>query len=272
MKCGTSTLASQLSAQPGIFITTPKEPNFFSDDDIFRRGMEWYESLFSTANPSDLKGDASTHYTKLPTLPHTVPRVLDAGIQPRIIYMVRDPIDRLVSHFIHNWTMGQDGYSIDTALDRQPELIDYSRYGYQLKPWVQAFGQESLLLITLEEMTEAPQPTLERICEFLGFDGPVAWDMNVAKQNESASRIRQFPFHKIIFESKPATIFRRYAIPRALRDRVKASRQMRVRPTLSRQSIDRLVGIFQADYLELSDLLPVSQSVKNIYEQLADRN
>ena len=41
MKSGTTTLQVQLASQPGIFMTTPKEPNFFSDDDVFARGMAW---------------------------------------------------------------------------------------------------------------------------------------------------------------------------------------------------------------------------------------
>ncbi len=49
MKCGTSTLAAQLGAQPGLFMTTPKEPNFFSDDDVYARGMAWYRALFDAA-------------------------------------------------------------------------------------------------------------------------------------------------------------------------------------------------------------------------------
>ena len=40
MKCGTTTLAAQLGAQSGLFMTTPKEPNYFSDDDVFARGPE----------------------------------------------------------------------------------------------------------------------------------------------------------------------------------------------------------------------------------------
>ena len=49
MKCGTSTLAAQLGAQDGVFMTTPKEPNFFSDDAVFAQGLPWYESLFEAA-------------------------------------------------------------------------------------------------------------------------------------------------------------------------------------------------------------------------------
>ena len=51
MKCGTSTLAAQLACQDGVFLTTPKEPNFFSDDEIYARGHGWYRSLFAAAAP-----------------------------------------------------------------------------------------------------------------------------------------------------------------------------------------------------------------------------
>ena len=75
MKSGTSTLQAQLAVQPGLFMTTPKEPNFFSDDDIYAKGIDWYRSLFDAAAAGDLKGEASTHYTKLPDYPDTVTRL-----------------------------------------------------------------------------------------------------------------------------------------------------------------------------------------------------
>jgi hypothetical protein len=74
MKSGTSTLAAQLSEQAGIFMTTPKEPNFFSDDDVYAQGLPWYAALFDAAEPGDIKGEASTHYTKRPTYPETLAR------------------------------------------------------------------------------------------------------------------------------------------------------------------------------------------------------
>ena len=75
MKCATSTLHEQLARQPAIFMTTPKEPNFFSDPDIWAKGMDWYRALFTGAGPHDLKGESSTHYTMLPTYPEAVPRI-----------------------------------------------------------------------------------------------------------------------------------------------------------------------------------------------------
>ena len=118
MKCGTSTLQAQLSAQPGIFMCEPKEPNFFSDDEIWSRGVSWYESLFRDAQAGSLMGEASTHYTKLPHHPMTVDRMRRHLPDARLIYMVRDPFARMVSHYLHAWSQGEAGADFDAAVIR----------------------------------------------------------------------------------------------------------------------------------------------------------
>ncbi len=123
MKCGTSTLAAQLAHQDGIFVTTPKEPNFFSDDAVHAKGLDWYRSLFGPAAPGDLLGEASTHYTKRPIHPDTLARLIPVLPAPRLVYMIRDPMDRIVSHYIHEWTMGAIGDTLEAALEAHPELI-----------------------------------------------------------------------------------------------------------------------------------------------------
>ena len=72
MKSATSTLHEQLAVQPGFFMSAEKEPNFFSNDENYAHGLAWYRSLFDNAASSDLCGESSTHYTKLPTYPNTV--------------------------------------------------------------------------------------------------------------------------------------------------------------------------------------------------------
>ena len=96
MKCATTTLAEQLGAQPGVFISDPKEPNFFSDDAVFRRGMNWYASLFDSAESGAMLGEASTHYTKLPTHPKACERMLAALPDAKLIYVMRHPVDRIL--------------------------------------------------------------------------------------------------------------------------------------------------------------------------------
>ncbi len=69
MKSATTTLHGLLASQPGVFMSTPKEPCFFSDDEVWARGVGWYASLFEAAPAGALLGESSTHYTKLPTYP-----------------------------------------------------------------------------------------------------------------------------------------------------------------------------------------------------------
>ena len=104
--------------------------------------------------------------------------------------MIRNPLDRAVSHYIHEWSMGTMSGDIEAAFEHHPELIDYGRYGYQLAPWVAAFGRDGLFVSSLEAMTAAPQALLDRIGGFLGRSGLI-WQAEKAQENVSAQRVRR---------------------------------------------------------------------------------
>lgn len=270
MKCGTSTLAAQLGLQPGIFMTDPKEPNFFSDDAVFARGQGWYEALFADAADGDIKGEASTHYAKLPTHPHTLARMSEMLESPKLIYLIRDPVARAVSHYIHEWSMGVMSGDIDKAFAQHDALIDYSCYAMQIAPYVKQFGKANLLILSLEKMKQAPQATLEQVCEFLGYGGTAQWREESAQVNASAERIRRFPMHKLIFDNPVATRLRRALIPQALRDRIKAARQMHERPELSAALRAGLEQRFAQDYVELRKIFPERDDLRASYPFVTD--
>src|SRR5262249_25249044 len=135
MKSATTTLHEQLARQPGIFMCHPKEPSFFSDDEIYARGWGWYGSLFRPAGLAGLRGESSTHYTKLPTYPRTIDRMARDLRRLKLIYVMRHPIDRLISQYVHEVTVGRISAGLREALERHPELIDYGRYSMQLQPF-----------------------------------------------------------------------------------------------------------------------------------------
>lgn len=248
MKCGTSSLHAQLAAQPQYFMSEPKEPNFFSDDEIYARGADWYRSLFRAAPNGAIKGESSTHYTKLPTYPKTIDRLAALIPNAKFIYVMRDPIERLVSHYIHEWTQGVITCSIDEAIEKHPELIAYSRYAYQLEPWIARFGNDRILPVSFEQMTAEPDAELQRVAAFLGAEGEVKWRDDLEALNVSSQRIRKFPGYELIVDNPLATALRRALIPRALRDKVKSNLQMRERPELSAAMRARLTEIFAGDH------------------------
>ena len=265
MKCGTTTLAAQLAAQPGIFMTTPKEPEFFSDDVNFHKGRHWYESLFAAAAPDALKGEASTGYTKLPTYPEALERIATLLPSVRLIYLIRNPLDRLVSHYIHEWTMGVISCDLATALSRHPELIEYGRYARQIQPYLEAFGPERILLLTMEGMRSRPQDTLTHATTFLGHPHAPRWREDRDRVNASDERYRRFPLHRVLIDSFPARTLRRALVPKSLRERIRRGRQMQERPRLTAADRTCLQEIYAEDGVLLANLFPGRDDIAQCY-------
>jgi hypothetical protein len=257
MKCGTSTLQAQLATQDGVFMTTPKEPNFFSDDDIYARGLEWYQALYADAARGDLTGEASTHYTKLPTYPETQTRMQAALPSiPRIIYMIRNPLERAVSHYIHEWTEARMGKDPVAEFRRHPEITDYSRYAMQIAPFIEAAGADRVFLTSLEQIKEDPDAEFARIARFLELPAAAAWQHDMGAQNISAERARRLPLQGILLDNAVARTLRQTLVPKSLRTRIRNKLTMQDRPTLPPTLIEELQGIFEKDRAVLAQQFP----------------
>ncbi len=233
MKCATSTLHEQLGRQPGIFVSDPKEPGYFSHDAVYARGPEWYAALFEDAGPSDLCGESSTHYTKLPTHPKCAERIRRDLGEVKLVYVMRDPVERLVSHYVHAWSMREIRMPFERALDAHPELVDYGRYAMQLEPYLAAFGRDAVLPVFQERLQAAPQAELERVCRFLGYTATPTWDPEYARRNASDERLRQSAWRDALVAAPVLRTLRRRLVPQALRDRVKDWWRIRERPELA---------------------------------------
>lgn len=175
MKCGTTSLYHDLRSWPGLCLAE-KEMNALLHDSAAVR----YAEAFRGAGAGQLLGDVSPDYAKRPESDGVAARAkaLLAGRPVRLIYLVREPLSRLVSH--HAFLSTQQGRArqgmprgIEEALAAFPSLVDYSRYAWQLEPWVEAFGSEALLVLRFEDYVADRAETLRKVAGFLGqdFDG-----------------------------------------------------------------------------------------------------
>jgi len=263
MKCATSTLHDQLGAQRGLFMSQPKEPYFFSNDEVYERGIGWYGSLFKDARGDALCGESSTHYTKLPTYPHSVERMRQHVPGAKLIYIMRHPIDRLVSQYVHEWTQGvirASGETIDQALDNHPQLIDYSLYAMQLEPFLDTYGTDQVLPVFFERLHADPQAELERVCRFIGYREKPRWEHDLGANNVSAVRLRKSPVRDLLVELPGLKQVRRGLIPQGVRDWVKSLWQVTKRPVLSQAQADRLRDRFDKDLGKLGGWLGIELS------------
>jgi len=273
MKSATSTLHDQLAAQPGVFMSTPKEPNFFSDDAEHARGLHHYAALFAAAPAGSLRGEASTHYTKRPTHPHTVDRLVDAfgpdGGDLRFVYVMRHPVDRLVSHYAHAWTEREVTGDLEAAVDRLPALVDYGRYHMQLAAWRERFGDDRILPVFFDRLRAHPQAELERICGFLGYPGTPRW-IDLPASNVSAERLRKSRVRELLTDGPVQTALRRALVPKGVRAWVRSLWQMRGRPQVSGALRARLEAIFDEDLAALGADLGTPLSCASFKDRTRD--
>ncbi|WP_428308309.1 sulfotransferase family protein [Lacipirellula sp.] len=190
MKAGTTSLYMDLAQHPHVFFQADKEPHSLCSDDVLTPdGLQRYAALYAKAEPGQRCCDASTGYTKLPDfagVPARATQLLPAGFQA--IYLVRHPIDRIVSHHHHEYFAGQAGPSIDDEIRTQPRYIQYSRYYDQLTPWVDAIGRDRILVVRFEDYVERRPETMERICQFLGLNAAEFVDREAVAYNKSQGK------------------------------------------------------------------------------------
>jgi hypothetical protein len=249
----------------------PKEPNFFSDDDPYARGIGHYQALFKAGEACALRGESSTHYTKLPTYPRTVERMQRVLPSVKLVYLMRHPIDRLVSQYAHDRSTGKIAVSLHAALDRHPELVDYSLYHMQLTPYLAAFGKAAILPVFVERLQSNAQAELERICVFLGYPGKPHWRDDGPRPSVPSERPRLGAWGRALLDQPHLAELRRQFVPKRFREALKQG-LTRERPVLAVGTRTALAACFDADLAQLGKLLGEPSLCSHRYkEQVTER-
>ncbi|WP_299964572.1 sulfotransferase [uncultured Roseobacter sp.] len=265
MKCGTTTLQAQLAAQEGVFMSTPKEPNYFSDDDVFALGSDWYRGLFAAAPAGALKGEASTHYTKLPTYPDTLTRMQDVLPEPKLIYMIRNPMARAISHYIHEWSLRGAGSDAEGSFRSESSFTDYGCYGMQIAPFVEAYGKERILLTCLEAFKADPVAEFTRVARFLDLPMTAVWQPDLEAQNVSGERFRRLPFQSLLVDNPVARAVRYALVPKSVREKIRARRQISQRPEIPADVQRQMQARFLEDRDVLAQIFPGNPALDLCY-------
>jgi hypothetical protein len=169
LKCGTTSLHHYLGLHPEIAMSRPKELNFFVSELNWELGPVWYASHFDARSPA--RGESSPHYTNRPRYEGVAERIKSVAPEARVVYMVRNPIDRLLSHYLHNVGGGYEHAPLGEALrDERSAYWQRSRYAYQLEPYLEVLGPDAIAIASSEELRADRAGTMRRAYEFLGVD------------------------------------------------------------------------------------------------------
>ena len=170
LKCGTTSLHHYLNLHPEVAMSRPKELNFFVEELNWELGPDWYRSHFDRSAAA--RGETSPHYTNRPRFEGVAERMASLlGGQARVVYMVRDPIDRLLSHYLHNVGGGYEERPLEqAAADPQSAYVQRSLYTFQLEPYLGQFGDDRVLVVSREDLGHEREATMRRVFEFTGVD------------------------------------------------------------------------------------------------------
>jgi hypothetical protein len=195
-KAGTTALYSYLRRHPTILGPPWKEVSFF--DRHFWRGDAWYRGQFPNTlyarsvrrrtGSEPIVGEASPSYLFHPLAPERAARLLP-GL--RVIALVRNPVDRALSHYHHEVALGREPLAFEEALAQEEQRMEgeldrmldpkyfsdawwnftyRSRglYTEQLERWLEFVPRERLLILPSDDLLEQPSRTYGEVLEFLG--------------------------------------------------------------------------------------------------------
>jgi hypothetical protein len=185
-KAGTTTLHTCLSSHPDVFMCEPKEPTFFVAEGAWPRALSWYRSLFAASGNAVAVGEASTTYTMAPTLDGVPERMASAIPDARLVYVVRDPLERIRSAYVQSVSTGRERRPLRTVVFEDRTYVDTSRYAMQIQRYLDWFDRDQLLLVRAEDLWADPAGTLRTVYRFIGVDG--GWAPDAAQENASAPR------------------------------------------------------------------------------------
>ncbi|MDY6989012.1 MAG: sulfotransferase [Thermodesulfobacteriota bacterium] len=170
MKCATTSLHYYLGLHPEIFMSQEKELNFFIREGNWHKGLKWYRSNF--VGDAKIYGESSPNYANYPFSQGVPERIHTLVPEAKLIYIVRDPIDRIISHYVHQYAVGREHRPLSEALaglDDNPYLCR-SKYAMQLEQYFEYVPEGHVLMIAQEELYRQREETLKRVFRFLEVD------------------------------------------------------------------------------------------------------
>ena len=181
-KSGTSSLFEYLARHPDIQPAERKEPHIYSGNLRYeRRDLRFRELFPASGAGTRYRMEASTSYLVSPLATR---RMADDLVEPKLIILLRNPVDRIVSHYRWLRGLGMEWRSLRGAVERDLEdsfdferrirgnfrfYFDYSRYGTHVGRFQSAFGRDAVPVVTSEALRAERTSTLRMCTDFLGL-------------------------------------------------------------------------------------------------------
>jgi len=222
MKCGTTSLHSYLDQHPDFFMSKVKEIDFFIPSGNFDKGIDWYLEHFIT--DKSWRGESSQNYSKchVPAYEGAAQRIFEAVPDANLIYVVRDPIMRLESHYAESVT-GEDqdkslaeflGYPDNIGKDG---FVQTSNYYLQLSEYLKFFSREQIHIVEFDQLISDRLNCMNKIFEFLGASQVNDESLFEFAKNTTRGKQKKSSFGRFVGQSKVSKVIKKSPLAKAAR-------------------------------------------------------
>lgn len=218
MRAGTTTLHNLLARHPQIGMSHLKETDFFLPGND-SRGWGWYAAQFP--RNAALRGESSPNYAKANIFPGVAERIAEALPEAKLIYVVRDPVERMESHYRH--LVLSSGLRLPAARlpgsDTWEKLVETSLYHWQITRFRHHLDHDRVKVLDFDRFAARPGETLEEVAGFLGLSEP--FSETAAPRSNSSGELARLPRWAHRLRDHRAGRLLRTAVPRRMRRGVK---------------------------------------------------
>lgn len=243
-KCGTTSLYHYLKQHPEVYLPARKELHYFTRDHLTRdtagpgdtavlqhlcKNRAAYEAEFAGVGVEKVLGDISPSYFDFAEVASAMRRELEDA---RIVILLRDPVAKAFSQYMHLVRDGRETLSFYDALQAEAERAGRhwsmiwryaasSLYAERLRKYLDAFGGERVRIYLFEEFVAQPQSMLEDLWRFLGTDPTVRPD--TSRVFNVSSRPRSRALATMVSKRSPLAAVARAVLPPGIRNRITES-------------------------------------------------
>ncbi|NES75052.1 MULTISPECIES: sulfotransferase [Okeania] len=284
-KSGTSSLWNYLKQHPQVFMSNPKEPNFFvfegaklppysgpeSPEVLLKRlyqntitDWESYQTLFDKVSNEMAIGEASVRYLYFPKAPENIKKYIP---DVKMIVMLRHPVDRLYSHYVMNIRHLLEPLSLEEALEREAERISnnwgwdwhYTKvgmYSQQIKRYLNYFEPEQLKILFYDDFRQNPLEVIKEVYQYLGVDD--SFVPNIERQKNQGYLPKNKLIHQFLSTSNPLKSFLKKVLPNSVYQKlIKTLKKWNsgAIPSLPLTLRKSLNEVFREDITELQEIV-----------------
>jgi len=258
MKSGTTSLQQYLIKHPAIAIPN-YEIHYFDKEENYIKGSDWYKQQFPVTQNTQITGEKTPAYSLHAKVPQ---RIYDLNPQTKLIWILRNPVARTYSNYLHAVKKGAEKNTFKQALEEEDKrkdanyILDYkkrSMYYEQVKHFSEIFPLRKMHFILFEHFIKNPQKELNILCDFLGIE-KIAFD-KIIKTHKS-----YWPF-SIYLQFYSRKIFRNSHIYKGI---TRLNRFFSFqKPDMNNETEQVLYQYFKEENRQLSDLIDKDLSLWN---------